>query len=102
MDDLGEGEVPMHSLLVPFVGRAAEVTAVEAALDAAAAGVAGVVGLAGEPGAGKSRLAEEASALARARGFLTLRAAASPLHADLPYAVVVEALRPVVLTVEAG
>lgn len=92
----------MPSLLVPFVGRAAEVTAVEAALDAAAAGVAGVVGLAGEPGAGKSRLAEEASALARARGFLTLRAAASPLHADLPYAVVVEALRPVVLTVEAG
>jgi hypothetical protein len=41
-------------------------------------------------------------ALARARGYLTLHAIASPLHADLHYGVVVEALRPLMRTVEAG
>jgi hypothetical protein len=92
----------MPSPLVPFVGRAAEVAAVAAALDAAASGTARVVAVAGEPGVGKSRLVEEADALARARGFLTLRATASPLHTDLPYGIMVEALRPIVRTVEAG
>jgi hypothetical protein len=90
------------SQLVPFVGREAEVKALGVALDAAVDGGAGVVALAGDPGVGKSRLVDECLALARARGFLTLHAAASLLHADLHYGVVVEALRPVVHTVEAG
>jgi DNA-binding CsgD family transcriptional regulator/tetratricopeptide (TPR) repeat protein len=85
-----------------LVGRDAEVGAIAAALDAAAQGAARAVVLLGDAGVGKSRLAEEGTALARARGFLTLHAAASPLHADLHYGVVVEALRPVVRTVEAG
>jgi hypothetical protein len=41
-------------------------------------------------------------ALARAHGYVTLHAAASPMHADLHYGVVVEALRPLVLAVDAG
>jgi DNA-binding CsgD family transcriptional regulator/tetratricopeptide (TPR) repeat protein len=90
------------SQLVPLVGREAEVTALGVALDAAAAGTAGVVALAGDPGVGKSRLVDECLALARARGFLTLHAAASLLHADLHYGIVVEAIRPVVRTAEAG
>jgi DNA-binding CsgD family transcriptional regulator/tetratricopeptide (TPR) repeat protein len=90
------------SQLVPLVGRDAEVEALALALDAAAAGVARVVALVGDPGVGKSRLFEESMALARSRGFLTLHAVASPLHADLHYGVVVEALRPLMCTIEAG
>jgi tetratricopeptide (TPR) repeat protein len=90
------------SPLIPLVGRDVEVAALVRALDAAADGVAGVVALVGDAGAGKSRLVEEGTVLARARGFLTLRAVASLLHGDLPYGVIVEALRPVVRTVEAG
>jgi DNA-binding CsgD family transcriptional regulator/tetratricopeptide (TPR) repeat protein len=92
----------MPSQLVPLVGRDSEMEALGHALQGAADGIAGVVTLVGEPGVGKSRLAEEGMALARARGFLILHAAASPLHGDLHYGVVVEALRPLVRTVEAG
>jgi DNA-binding CsgD family transcriptional regulator/tetratricopeptide (TPR) repeat protein len=90
------------SQLVPLVGRDAELGALALALDDAAAGVARVVALVGDAGVGKTRLAEELAALARSRGFVTLHAVASPLYADLPYGVVVEALRPLVRTVEAG
>jgi DNA-binding CsgD family transcriptional regulator/tetratricopeptide (TPR) repeat protein len=101
---IGQGRglpvVPSH--LVSLVGRDTEVGALALALDAAGGGVAAVVGLVGDAGVGKSRLAEEVMALARGRGFLILHAAASPLHADLHYGVLVEALRPLVRTVEAG
>jgi len=60
----------------PFVGRATELAAVAADLDAAAGGRGGVVLLAGEPGIGKTRLAEEVAAAAAARGALALWAAA--------------------------
>lgn len=92
----------MPPQLVPLVGRDAEMAALGRALDAAADGVAGVVLVTGEAGVGKSRLADDATALARARGFLALNAAASPLHGDLHFGVLVEALRPVVRTVETG
>lgn len=98
-----EGGLPVvPSPLVPLVGRDAEVGALRLALDAAADGAAGVMALVGDAGVGKSRLAEEGVVLARAGGFLTLRAVASPLHGDLHYGVIVEALRPFVRTVEAG
>jgi DNA-binding CsgD family transcriptional regulator/tetratricopeptide (TPR) repeat protein/biotin operon repressor len=90
------------SQLVPLVGRDAELGTLTLALDAAADGVTRVVTLEGDAGVGKTRLAGELAALARTRGFVTLHAVASPLHADLPYGVIVEALRPLVRTVEAG
>jgi DNA-binding CsgD family transcriptional regulator len=56
----------------PFVGRDAELAALTADLEAALAGRGGMVLLAGEPGIGKTRLAEELAAQARARGALVL------------------------------
>jgi predicted ATPase len=88
--------------LVPLVGRGAELGALTGTLEAAADGGACVVALVGEAGVGKTRLAEELMALAATRGFVTLHAVASPLYADLPYGVVVAALRPLVRTVERG
>ena len=52
-----------------FVGREAERREIRAALDRAAAGQGSLILLVGEPGIGKSRLADEASDDARARGF---------------------------------
>jgi DNA-binding SARP family transcriptional activator/tetratricopeptide (TPR) repeat protein len=55
-----------------FVGRGAELAVLRARLGAAQSGSGRVVLVEGEPGAGKTRLAEEAAAEAAARGFLTL------------------------------
>ncbi|HEY7370877.1 MAG TPA: AAA family ATPase [Polyangia bacterium] len=52
-----------------FVGREAERGEIHAALARAAAGQGGLLLLVGEPGIGKTRLADEASDDARARGF---------------------------------
>lgn len=52
----------------PMVGRADELEALEAALETAESGRARYAVLTGEPGIGKSRLAAELAALARARG----------------------------------
>ena len=59
-------------MTTPFVGRAGELAALTADLDAAAGGRGGVVLVAGEPGIGKTRLAEELAARATARGVLVL------------------------------
>jgi DNA-binding CsgD family transcriptional regulator len=56
----------------PLVGRAGELAALTADLDAAAAGRGGVVLVAGEPGVGKTRLAEELAARATVRGAVVL------------------------------
>jgi DNA-binding CsgD family transcriptional regulator/tetratricopeptide (TPR) repeat protein len=56
----------------PFVGRAGELAALTADLDAAVGGRGGVVLVAGEPGIGKTRLAEELAARATARGAVVL------------------------------
>src|SRR6516162_1779320 len=56
----------------PFVGRAGELAALSADLDAAVGGRGGVVLVAGEPGIGKTRLAEELAARAMMRGAVVL------------------------------
>ena len=59
-------------MTTPFVGRAGELAALTADLDAAVGGRGGVVLVAGEPGIGKTRLAEELAARATARGAVVL------------------------------
>src|SRR4051812_13099473 len=54
--------------MAPLVGRARELAAISAALDEALAGRGRLILLAGEPGAGKTRLADEVAGLAAGRG----------------------------------
>ena len=56
----------------PFVGRAAELAAVDGAIDAIGPGAGAIVVVYGEPGIGKTRLAREAAARAAARGCTVL------------------------------
>jgi predicted ATPase len=81
---------------VSLVGRRVELSLLASALDTAAHGECSVVALSGDAGIGKSRLAEECVALARDREFVVLEGGASLYQQDLPYASIVEALRPVV------
>ena len=74
----------------PLVGRAAERTAIAAALEAFRARPGGVVALEGEPGIGKSRLL--AHLATTAVGCTVLHARASEFEHDLPYALWTEAL----------
>jgi DNA-binding CsgD family transcriptional regulator len=85
----------------PIVGRAGEIGQLSDALARAAAGQGRTVLLLGEAGIGKTRLARETLALARARRFRTLEGRAHPTHpADgypaggLAYAPFLEALGP--------
>jgi DNA-binding CsgD family transcriptional regulator len=87
---------------LPFVGRYIELDRVRIAIERAAAGSGGTLLLAGEEGIGKSRLAAEALALARQRGFLTLSGTAYALHTDLAYAPVLEAIGPFLAGLPAG
>jgi DNA-binding CsgD family transcriptional regulator len=59
-------------MTTPFVGRAGELAALTADLDAAVGGRGGVVLVAGEPGIGKTRLSEELAVRAAARGAVVL------------------------------
>ena len=54
----------------PFIGREREMAELTMALDGALEGRGGLVMLAGEPGIGKTRLTEELTAIAKARGAL--------------------------------
>jgi DNA-binding SARP family transcriptional activator len=65
-------ESPVEGRRGAFVGREAELAALLGGLEDAIADHGGLVLLVGEPGAGKSRLAEETIAQARARGVEVL------------------------------
>lgn len=81
---------------VPLVGRERELRRLVECAGRVRSGAAAVVAIGGEAGVGKSRLAMAALRHAREVGFIALCGSGAPLHRDLSYAPVVEALRPLV------
>jgi DNA-binding CsgD family transcriptional regulator len=80
-------------LLCPvLIGRDAETARLRSAFAAAQAGAGGVMFLTGEAGIGKSRLAGELAAEARACGATVLAGRAVPTSASIPYRPLTEAL----------
>jgi DNA-binding NarL/FixJ family response regulator len=75
-----------------FVGRAAELEAIERALGELCDGRATRLLIEGEPGIGKTRLLAELAERADARGCTVLGGSASELERDLPFWVFVDAL----------
>ncbi|HYY18848.1 MAG TPA: AAA family ATPase, partial [Streptosporangiaceae bacterium] len=83
----------MADLRCPVViGRGAETDALRTALGTAEGGLGGVMFLVGEAGIGKSRLAAELAAEARARGAVVLAGRAVPGGSSSPYRPLTEAL----------
>ncbi|MBO9523471.1 MAG: AAA family ATPase [Nocardioidaceae bacterium] len=74
-----------------LVARDAECAAITAALDAAVGGQSKVLLLAGEPGIGKTRLAQEASAYAAERGFLVATGRCHEQQRETPFVPLTEA-----------
>jgi hypothetical protein len=81
-----------HQLDLTLVGRAPELAALTTALDRASRGAGRLLLLTGAMGMGKSRLAQEAIALAQERGLITLTSSAYPLDDRLPYAPIIGTL----------
>jgi DNA-binding CsgD family transcriptional regulator len=81
----------MSRTAASFVGRSAELAALDEALETARRGFAAVA-VAGEPGLGKTRLLEMLEARADRHGCLVLTGRASELEADLPFGLFVDAL----------
>ena len=80
-------------LLCPvLIGRDAESGRLRSALGAAQSGMGGMVFLTGEAGIGKSRLASELAAEARACGAAVLAGRAVPASGSIPYRPLTEAL----------
>jgi DNA-binding CsgD family transcriptional regulator len=79
-----------------LVGRDRELTVVRRALADLVAGLPGDLAVHGEPGIGKTRLLDEVVRLAVGRGCLVARAAAGELENRIPFAVVADALDPLV------
>jgi DNA-binding CsgD family transcriptional regulator/tetratricopeptide (TPR) repeat protein len=77
-----------------FIGRTEELRALEGALARAMCGDPAVVLVGGEAGVGKTRLATELAARCAADGMRVLSGGCVPVGAGLPYAPIVEALRP--------
>jgi DNA-binding CsgD family transcriptional regulator len=92
------GSVVAPSVLVPcpvLVGRSHEVEVLAAALDAARSGSGALVFVVGEAGIGKSRLVQEAEALAAEGDVRVLRGRAVPGSGSTAFRPLIEALAPV-------
>src|SRR5438270_2553166 len=85
---------PPSELVAPLVGRAAAFRQLVASFQQARGGQPQVVLLVGEAGIGKTRLASEFVAWARAQGAEVLSGQAFEMGGRLPYQPLVEALRP--------
>ena len=84
----------MTDLLCPvLIGRDAESGRLRSALGAARSGMGGMVFVTGEAGIGKSRLASELAAAARAREAVVLAGRAVPTGVSIPYRPLTEALQ---------
>lgn len=75
-----------------IVGRDAELTVLRAALDDTIGGHHRFVVVSGEAGIGKSWLLQELTAAARAANCLTLTGRAAEFEADVPFAVLIDAI----------
>lgn len=82
---------PAHAIL-PFVGRAAELTELHAAWSRAARGTGGFVVLGGEAGVGKTRLAAELARAVQTEGGRVFVGTTSAPE-SMPYQAIIEALR---------
>lgn len=83
-----------------FVARADELARLHAAYDRAVDGAAAAVAIAGEAGVGKSRLLSEFTSHVGSDGGRAFVGGAIEFHKELPYAPVVEALRPLFATTD--
>ena len=81
-----------------MVGRERERREVQRALDSAQSGVSATLALVGEPGIGKTALLEHAAE--RAGGMRLLRARGIESEAEIPFASLLELLRPALLALE--
>jgi predicted ATPase len=79
-----------------LVGRREELEVFRRALAEVGGGGSRLVAVRGEPGIGKSRLLAEVAALARDRGLLVTAGRAAELERDLTFALLVDALEPLV------
>jgi predicted ATPase len=75
-----------------LVGRNTEVAKLVLLLDALGKGESGAVYVTGEPGIGKTSLIAEVLVRGDERGYRTLSGRAAEFEADLPFAVIVDAL----------
>jgi class 3 adenylate cyclase/tetratricopeptide (TPR) repeat protein len=97
VNDVREQELPIGGFLGslpdgPLVARAAELDEILAAVDTAAARRGQTVLLAGEPGAGKTRLAQEVTLELRNRGFLIAAGRCYEAEQTVPYYPFLDAL----------
>jgi DNA-binding CsgD family transcriptional regulator len=76
----------------PIIGRAAELEALESALESAVGGAPAAVEIVGPAGIGKSRLLGELAHRADARGAIVLNGAGAEFEQDLPFWLFVDAL----------
>lgn len=89
----GEAAIPLVTVDAPLVGRTAEHAQVVAAYSSARRGRAQGMVIEGEPGIGKTRLATEFLAWAKAQGADVLQGRALETGGRLPYQPLVDALR---------
>jgi len=98
--DAGEFDL-LRPQATPLIGRAEEMTQIADLLKGAADGRGGMVLIGGQPGAGKTRLGEEALALGHARGMLPLAGHAYEEH-GAPFVTSTEILEQLVRAVPAN
>jgi len=89
-------------LSVPLTGRSVELSRLTAALQNAESGHGGTVIVAGESGIGKTRLATALVDIATKRNFVVAVGRAYPVERGVPYAVVSDALLPLLRAIDSS